>query len=73
MTGSKKWYLSKTIWGSVAMLIGLSLRWAGYEVNEIDLNNIVDLGLSVASSVLELGGALMALYGRVKATHVVKK
>jgi len=73
MSGSKKWYLSKTIWGSVAMIIGLSLRWAGYEVSEVDLNNIVDLSLSIASSSLELGGALVAIYGRAKATHVIKK
>lgn len=73
MQGAKKWYLSKTIWGSVAMLVGLSLRGAGYEVSDVDLNNVVDLGLSISSSMLELGGALVAIYGRAKATHVIQK
>jgi len=73
MQGAKKWYLSKTIWGSVAVLVGISLRGAGYDVSEADLNNVVDMSLSVASSVLELGGAIFAIYGRAKATHVVHK
>lgn len=72
MNGSTKWYLSRSIWGSVAVLLGASLRLAGFEVSDAELQSTVDAVLGLASLTLEVGGTVVALYGRIKATKVIK-
>jgi len=73
MTGAKKWIFSKSVIGSVSVLIGILLRVNGYNMAEADINNLTEIMLSVVSAVMEIGGALLALYGRVKATKVLTK
>jgi hypothetical protein len=72
MRGSQKWFLSKSIWGSIVALLGVGLRVAGYEVSDIELQSIVDSVISVIGQVLEIGGVIMAIYGRVTATKVIR-
>lgn len=72
MIGSQKWFLSKSIWGSVVALVGVGFRLAGYEVSDMELQSIVDSIISVIGQVLEIGGVIIALYGRVTATKVIK-
>lgn len=69
---------SKTIWGSLIVLASWGLAAAGYAVSESDQKTLVDIVTGVASSdtgiaaiamaLANAAGALLAIYGRVKAT-----
>jgi len=63
--GSKRWYQSTSIWGSV--VAGLSLataKFLGGPINELDQAALVETLIAIAGGV----GVLWAVYGRVRAT-----
>lgn len=63
MTDQKKWWMSKTVWGVIVMLISSALATTGIPLTPEIQGTIVELimqGITVA------GGAL-AVYGRVTA------
>ena len=67
MVEEKSWYLSKTIWGSlisVAAALGGAL---GIAVDAGTQQALTDAALQIVGAV----GALAAIYGRLKATHVI--
>jgi len=72
MTGSKKWYLSRTLWGAVVVLLGTILGWAGYTVTEVEASTFLEALLASIEAVSGLVGVILVIYGRLKATKVVK-
>lgn len=63
MTDQKKWWMSKTVWGVIVMLISSALATTGIPLTPEIQGTIVELimqGITVA------GGAL-AVYGRITA------
>lgn len=72
MSGSKKWYLSKTLWGGIIILASTILSYFGYSVSETDAETFVDALLSSIETVANLVGIILVIYGRIKATKVMK-
>ena len=67
MTGSKPWYTSKTIWGSlVAMIAGIGSAF-GFDLDAQSQAGLVDGILKIISA----AGSLMAIYGRFSATRPI--
>ena len=62
MNESKKFWASKSFWGSALVILSVGLRAAGYDLGDSD---------GLANSVVELLGAGIALYGRVKAVKKI--
>jgi hypothetical protein len=56
---------SKTFWGAVVALGGSALTFGHYTLTPADAASAVDLLSGLASAV----GGLIAIYGRVMATH----
>jgi len=65
----KKWYQSKTIIGSVVAVLGMILSAFGYGLNPDEQAQLSAIVVSVGGSV----GGVLAIYGRVKATHKLEK
>ncbi len=67
MTGSKPWYTSKTIWGSlVAMLAGIGSAF-GFDLGGQIQADLVDGILKIIAT----AGSLLAIYGRFAATRPI--
>lgn len=66
---TKKWYESKTMWAGLAVFGAGVAGMFGYSFGEADQSNLVEL----VTSAIGIGGGLLALYGRVKATKSVTK
>jgi len=64
---TKSWYLSKTIWGAILMIIGLVLNQLGYTLTAEDQATLVDVVVALASGV----GAILTIYGRIKASKQI--
>ncbi len=67
MVEEKRWYHSRTIWGSI-LAVGASL--AGTMGVTIDNSTQVDLADSMLQFVGAIG-AMVAIYGRLSATEVI--
>jgi len=68
MLDQKKWFMSKTVWGVLVMLLSSVLGTLGVPLTaEIqgDLVNIVMQAITV-------GGGALAVYGRVTAKTAIK-
>lgn len=69
MALTKSWYKSDTIRGIAMMVVGMALNHFGFVIDEGTASEI-----STAIGVcFEAIGAVWAAYGRVKATHRLKK
>lgn len=65
---NKSWYVSKTIWGVVIMVIASGLQISGVAtISETEQATLIDQILKVASVLGEAFGAALAIYGRIKA------
>ncbi|MBB3963742.1 MULTISPECIES: hypothetical protein [Rhizobium] len=64
----KNWYSSKTIWGAVVAMIASALHFTGVDIATADRGEIVDAIVNIAGAL----GGLLAVYGRVTATSVIK-
>lgn len=65
MPDTKTWYQSKAVWGAIAALLATLIRMTGHEPGADAVQQITDAALSAATGL----GALLALYGRISATH----
>lgn len=65
---TKKLLQSKTIWGIILMVVGFVGSKFGLTIQEADLKEILDLVFNGIAGV----GALIATYGRIKATKAIK-
>ena len=67
MIEEKKWYMSKTIWGSLLAVAAALGATAGIT---IDAAAQVELSEAIVSFVGAIG-ALVAIYGRLTATQII--
>lgn len=72
MTGSTKWYLSKTIWGAIILLVSMILGFFGYTITAEEQATFTDALLSSLNAVGDLIGLILVIYGRLTATKVIK-
>lgn len=68
MEQTKSLLTSKTFIGILVMVAGMAGNKLGVTITDADVNSVV----VVASDVLQAVGALLATYGRIKATKVIK-
>ena len=61
---NKPWYQSKTIWGGVIAAVAAGLGLAGLELGADDQQRLVEIAVSIAGMV----GAVLAIYGRMRAS-----
>lgn len=65
---TKQWYLSKTIWGAVIMLMATVLKAAGLvDLTATEQGQLVDQLYSVAFAGSELVGFALVIWGRLAA------
>lgn len=70
-SGGKPWYLSKTMWGGLIILISLIARQLGFEVSSGDEAWYTEQTLSLAHLIAEGVGMVLVFWGRVTATKRV--
>ncbi len=68
MLDQKKWYMSKTVWGVVVMLISSALASTGIPLTPELQGTIVELIMQG----ITVGGGALAVYGRVTAKAEIK-
>jgi len=68
MTETKKWWQSKTIWGSIVTLVAVVASLAGYQIDTETQNQLVTNITNIVAAV----GSLIAVYGRVTASAKIK-
>jgi hypothetical protein len=67
MEDSKAWYLSKTVWGALVAILASILHISGFELGMLEQGQLIDGLVGIAGSV----GGLVALYGRIVASHAL--
>ncbi len=67
MVEEKPWYMSKTIWGSLVSVAAALAAAFGFSVDAGTQAEIAEAAVQLAG----IAGALVAIYGRLTATHVV--
>lgn len=72
MLGAKQWYLSKSVWGSIAVIVGLILDKSGIGVSQEEMDLAIDNLIGAISAVLQFAGVILAIYGRLNAKKVLK-
>jgi len=65
MTGSKPWYLSRTIWASLVSVATAAASLFGLPVDGLDGSALTDTLLQAITAI----SALAAIFGRVFATN----
>ena len=68
MTDQKQWWMSKTVWGVIVMLISSALASTGIPLTPELQGTIVDLIMQA----ITVGGGALAVYGRVTAKTSLK-
>jgi len=68
MTDQKKWWMSKTVWGVIVMLISSALSTTGVPLTPELQGTIVELIMQA----ITVGGGALAVYGRVTAKTALK-
>jgi hypothetical protein len=68
MTDQKKWWMSKTVWGVIVMLISSALSTTGVPLTPELQGTIVELIMQA----ITVGGGALAVYGRVTAKTTLK-
>lgn len=64
MTGSKPWYLSRTVWAAIATIVAAVLGLFGLPLNDVDQAATAEALLQVATAI----AGMVALLGRLVAT-----
>jgi hypothetical protein len=68
MLDQKQWWMSKTVWGVVVMLISSALSSTGIPLTPELQGTIVELIMQA----ITVGGGALAVYGRVTAKTALK-
>ena len=68
MLNQKKWWMSKTVWGVIVMLISSALASTGIPLTPELQGTIVELIMQA----ITVGGGALAVYGRVTAKAEIK-
>lgn len=69
MNGVKSALASKGVWGGLIVLITWALGAWGYTLTETDQQALITVLMALGSGV----GALLAIYGRIKASKLISK
>jgi hypothetical protein len=69
ITENKPWWQSRGVWGSVIAFLAIIAGAFGYTVDESLQEQIVQAIIGVAGA----AGAVLAAYGRIKATKAIGK
>jgi len=64
---SKPWWKSKTVIGGLVALVAVILQSTGFDFGMADQQLVTDGILEMVGG----AGAVLAVYGRVKATHAI--
>jgi len=59
--------LSRTVWGGAIMVVAFIASSFGFTLGMEDQNTLVDMILKNLTGLVELGGFILMLYGRIKA------
>jgi len=71
---SKSWYLSKTIWGAIVMLLATVLRGMGVlDLTPEEQDKATEMVYNSAFAVSELVGFALVLWGRITAKTTIGK
>ena len=70
-TPVKKWYASRAIWGSIVVVLSTIAGALGFNIPASELSGVVDMVFNLVPEIGQLVGALLAIYGRIKAEHKV--
>jgi len=76
MEGAKPWWQSAGVWGSVAAVAAGLLHLFGYTVSAADQAQLAQSFTNIANGIsifAGIGGGLLALWGRIRATKVVTR
>ena len=68
MDDFKSLFASKTFWGGVIAVLAGVLGFFGYELGGADQAKLIEAGAAVAAAV----GGVIAIWGRVKASKIIK-
>ncbi len=74
MDQTKSWYASTTIWGGAVAAVAGVAGIFGYSITPADqaaLSDSIGQVVTLVTSVSALGGGLLAIWGRVRASKVV--
>lgn len=74
MEETKAWYKSAGVWGGLIGFTAGVLNMAGYTITGADQAFLVDAamkGVGMALAVVEMGGGVIAVWGRVRATKAI--
>lgn len=74
MDQTKSWYASTTIWGGVVAAVAGMAGIFGYSITPADqaaLSDSIGQVVALVTSVSALGGGLLAIWGRVRASKVI--
>ncbi|NKB51641.1 MAG: hypothetical protein GKR97_05360 [Rhizobiaceae bacterium] len=67
MNSFKKWYLSRTIWGSIVALIAATASAFDIEIDDATQTAFIDVVLQLVA----VGGSMVAVVGRISATSMI--
>lgn len=65
MTGSKPWYLSRTIWASIVAVLAGAASLTGLPLDGLDNSALTDTLLQAIAAI----SGLVAIFGRLSAKH----
>lgn len=63
---------SKTVWGALAMLIAFTLQQFNVASSASEIEVVIGQAVDGIQILLGVGGFVMTIYGRYKATHPIK-
>ena len=67
MIGSKPWYMSKTVWGSLVAIIASVLGLWDFDMSPADQDRLVEMIVQLIGT----AGGFLALVGRFRATRLL--
>ena len=72
MNGSKEWYASRGVWGSLVTIASLIVGLVGIDIDPATQAVLVDNVTAGAVAIGTVVGTVMSLIGRLKATKAIK-
>ncbi len=72
MNGTKPWWESKTIWGSIITVVAVTTGLFGIQIDPQTQAVLVDNVTALMSAGGAIMGAILGIYGRVKADKKVR-
>ena len=71
MAETKKWYLSKGVWGAILTLAGPLLASLGVDLDESTQSLVAEKAAALAGAVATVIGGVLALWGRLSASTAI--